>query len=292
MAISRRHTLFALFSVGLGLLAFGPLKQLVSFSLHVGHSDSSHVLLIPFVSAVLLFWKRNTLFRDVRSAALLSVIPFAAAVILYRFGMTRAAELTEGDYLAATVGAVILTWLGGVVAFYGVPTFRAGLFPLLFLALAVPVPSRLFHDTARFLQIGSTWLVSALFTLSGTPAYRNDFVFMLPGLTIEVAEGCSGIRSTLGIVILTLVAAHLLLKSSWTKAALLAAAVLISLLKNAVRIATLSLLAIHWDKGFITGRLHNDGGIVFMLIGLALLYPVLALLIRSESRNLASGVQL
>jgi exosortase len=134
-------------------------------------------------------------------------------------------------------------------------------------------------------------MVAVLFAVTGTPAYREGTVFMLPDLTIEVARECSGIRSTLGILIVTLLAGQLFLKLSWKKAALLIAVIPISLFKNAVRIWTLSLLAIHWDMSFITGRLHHDGGIVFMMIGLGLMYPLLLLLIRSEEKTSPSGVQ-
>jgi exosortase len=189
-------------------------------------------------------------------------------------------------------GSVIVFWLSGFLLFYGSAAFKAGLFPLLFLSLAIPIPSRVFHEIARLLQSGSAWMVSILFTISGTPTYRQDFVFTLPGLAIEVAEACSGIRSTLGIFIITLLGANLLLKSNWSKTALLLAVVPISLFKNAMRIVVISLLAVHWDLRFITGRLHHDGGVVFMMIGLGLMYPLLALLIRSEQKNVASGVRL
>jgi exosortase/archaeosortase family protein len=65
----------------------------------------------------------------------------------------------------------------------------------------------------------------------------------------------------------------------------------VSLFKNAVRIVTLTLLALHVDMSFLTGSLHQDGGIVFMMIGLAILYPFLVLLMRSEEKNLYRGVQ-
>jgi len=44
-------------------------------------------------------------------------------------------------------------------------------------------------------------------------------------------------------------------------------------------------LAIHYDMGFLTGSLHHEGGILFMLGGLGLLYPVLLLLVRSEEKT-------
>jgi exosortase len=131
-----------------------------------------------------------------------------------------------------------------------------------------------------------------LFILTGTPAYRiSDVVFALPGLTIEVAEACSGIRSTLGIFIVTTLAAYLSLRSRWKRTVLVLLVIPISLLKNAVRIVTLSLLAIHLDMGFITGNLHHEGGIFFMMFGLCLMYPVLILLMRSEKKEFNIGVR-
>jgi exosortase/archaeosortase family protein len=55
------------------------------------------------------------------------------------------------------------------------------------------------------------------------------------------------------------------------------------LIKNGVRIATLTLLANYVDRDFLYGRLHHQGGIVFFLIGLASLLPVYWLLRRGET---------
>lgn len=38
-----------------------------------------------------------------------------------------------------------------------------------------------------------------LFRVSGIPVFRDNYVFILPGITIEVAKECSGIRSSLDI---------------------------------------------------------------------------------------------
>jgi hypothetical protein len=56
-----------------------------------------------------------------------------------------------------------------------------------------------------------------------------------------------------------------------------------TVVKNAIRIATLTLLAMHVDIGFLTGRLHQQGGILFFLVTVILVAPLLALLRRSET---------
>jgi exosortase/archaeosortase family protein len=54
------------------------------------------------------------------------------------------------------------------------------------------------------------------------------------------------------------------------------------LVKNGIRIVTLTLLATYVDPGFLVGSLHRKGGVVFFLIGLALLWPVYWWLRRGE----------
>jgi exosortase/archaeosortase family protein len=56
----------------------------------------------------------------------------------------------------------------------------------------------------------------------------------------------------------------------------------IAVIKNAIRIVALSLLAMHVDQSFLTGQLHHEGGFVFFLLALGLLAPLFVLLKRSE----------
>ena len=59
----------------------------------------------------------------------------------------------------------------------------------------------------------------------------------------------------------------------------------IAIFKNAVRIVTLSSLGVYVDRGFLFGKLHHQGGLLFALIALAIFVPLLLLLQRSEIRS-------
>jgi exosortase/archaeosortase family protein len=63
----------------------------------------------------------------------------------------------------------------------------------------------------------------------------------------------------------------------------------VTILKNAIRIVSLSLLSIHVDPGFMEGWLHRSGGIVFLVIAMGLLLPVLTLLSHLERETGVSG---
>ena len=91
-----------------------------------------------------------------------------------------------------------------------------------------------------------------------------------------------GIRSSIALFITSLLAAHLFLHTGWKKLVLILAAFPISMFKNAVRIVTLSLLAARVDQRIVTSSLHEEGGIPFFLLALAMLAPILLMLRRSE----------
>jgi exosortase/archaeosortase family protein len=61
------------------------------------------------------------------------------------------------------------------------------------------------------------------------------------------------------------------------------------IIKNGVRIATLTLLANYVNPQFLFGRLHRQGGFVFFLLGLALLLPVFWWLKRREASPVPAG---
>ena len=131
-----------------------------------------------------------------------------------------------------------------------------------------------------------------MFRLLGVPVLRDGFVLMLPGVSIEIAKECSGINSSIALLIIMLLVAHETLHSTWRRVLLVLITIPLSILKNAIRIVTLTMLATHVDPGFLNGRLHHEGGFVFYLISLALVYPIWKLLQKTEKpRSIPSPPQ-
>src|SRR4029077_11331433 len=56
----------------------------------------------------------------------------------------------------------------------------------------------------------------------------------------------------------------------------------LSIVKNGIRIATLTLLSLYVNPAFLAGSLHRDGGFVFFFLALAMMFPVLRLLEKTE----------
>lgn len=142
-----------------------------------------------------------------------------------------------------------------------------------------------------FLQRVSTTMSVWLFGLLGVPVQRDGFVLhLVNNVSVEVTRECSGIRSTMAMLLLSLMACYFYLKTTWRQALFIAVAVVLTVAKNAARIVTLALLGAYVDPGFLYGRLHSEGAVIFFLLAMALLAPLLLFLRHQENAHSHSPV--
>src|SRR6266481_3049539 len=286
---SKRWLLFTVWIVVSSLLFAKPLIALVRLSLT--NDDASHLILIPFLTAGLLFMERRTIFNNLSFNTGGGIFLFLSVIIA--LSVRFAGDKVPPDLrLTGNSLALILLWITGFAFSFGKAAVKSAYFSFLFLFLTVPLPNFLLERIISLLQAGSAEITEVLFNLTGVPVLREGLVFHLARLNIEVARECSGIRSTLALFVLTLPVVHYSFHSLWRKLFFLTCAFFMMILKNGIRIVTLSLLAMYVDPSFLSGTLHHKGGIVFFLLGLLLLLPVLLLLRRGESPALAGKKKL
>lgn len=277
---TRRHWYFAGFVAASVIVSWKALTALALFSLQ--EESSSHILLIPVISIYLLYSERARISKSVRLGAIRTVFLIVAAVVILILYFAERFFARQASYLPLAIFLLVLSWIGTFALFYGSSAMRAALFPLGFLLLMIPLPEHVLARTIYFLQSGSTDIAYSLFRAVGVPVFRQGFFLTVPGVTIEVATECSGIRSSVALFITCLLAAHLFLRTPWKQLLFVLLAVPLALIKNGIRIVTLTLLSIYVDPTFLTGNLHRKGGFVFFLLALAILAPVLLFLEKSE----------
>ena len=281
-SVVTRHTVFLLLCGVGAALFFSPMVQLLKMSFH--SELYSHIPVIPLISLFILFVGRKRVLDDVSWGwAGIVLLALGSAALL---NGNRIGGLDKNDYLSMVMAGAVLWFIGSFVLAYGGKAFKKAMFPLLLLAFVIPIPKFILEPFVDLLLIGSAYFTDLIFSLTGVPVYREGFVFALPGVTIEVAEQCSGIRSSIALIITSVLAGYLFLKSGWTRLILVLSFFPITVFKNAMRIVTLSLLASYVDMRFITGSwLHKSGGIPFFAVGLVLMAPVLLALVNLEKKG-------
>src|SRR5271156_434324 len=255
------------------------------FSLVRANDTFSQIPLIPLLSLFLIYENRAAIFAEVSIGRILGAALIIPGMVLIAIGKLNLWQLGSTNTVSLLMLAAFLVWLGAFGLFFGARAFRVACFPLFFLVFMVPIPEPALSKIIYFLQAGSSEMVELFFRMAGVPYLRHGFIFELPGVAIRVAEECSGIRSSLALLITTVLAGHVFLRSGWRKLVLCVLVIPVVVLKNGLRIATLSILAIYVNPGFLYGRLHHQGGVVFFLIALLPMAFVLLLLQKSENKN-------
>lgn len=284
--VSWRGAYFFL-STCLIVLAFSsPLGTLISLGLGTSHDADqySQIVVIPLVCLYLILRKRKVIFADTECSVISGISLMLIGFAFLLADKLALGKLSQNDYLCGLMASLVVLEIGTFVLFFGTRAFRLARFPLLVLGLMIPFPSWFLDRTVRFLQDGSAVVTAFLLNLTGMPFVREGLVFHLPtNLNIFIADDCSGIRSSIALLIASLVASDVFLRKGWTKLVLNLAVLPLSLFKNGLRIATLSLLSVYVDRRFISGDLHRDGGIVFYLIACGILGLLLWRLRKSEA---------
>ena len=259
-----------------------PLRE---FATYTAHSDvHSYVLLIPFVTAYLIYIRWRQLSGELTTSWGPAVV-LAALGVGALFASQHFSNLGRNDHMTLVALSFVCFAITGVFLFLGAKWARSAMFPLFFLAFMIPLPEIVVDTLEEASKQASAEVASWLFLITGTPFLRSQTLFQLPGITITVAKECSGIRSSLVLIITSLLAANMFLRATWRRALLMAAVIPLGLLRNAARILVISLLCVHIGPHMINSVIHRRGGPVFFALSLVPLFAMLWLLRRQEIKQ-------
>jgi exosortase len=223
----------------------------------------THGFLIPPIAALLAWrqWRYVTAERR-RGTTWLGILLTLASTVLVIWAMRWQ------NYVVAILGLVTLI-LGILLYLEGWSRVKHWLFPVLFLALMVPLP---------FVDLASPWLESftarsatELARLVGISAVQQGGEITLPSTSIVVGAPCSGLRSLVTMVTVGIGWVYLVEGKPTAKAALLLAIVPLVALSNVLRIAILLVVAVVFGQEVALSYYHDWSSPILFLMALGLL---------------------
>jgi exosortase len=253
----------------------------------------SHGLLIPFIIGYIVWIQREHFTRDgARPGTVLGggMVLFALVML---FAGTAGAEL----FLQRISLVVMLAGL--VIFFWGHRLLRVMLVPFGLLLLAIPIPAIIFNKVAFPLQIFASRFAVWSMSMWGIPVLRQGNVIeLLPRgalqtRKLEVVEACSGIRSLMTLLTLSVVFAYFTyptptdgddndkgsfawLKSFgwWRSVIIVLSAVPIAILTNALRVSGTGVLSHYYGTEVADGFFHSFSGWVIYIVAFLMLFAV------------------
>lgn len=287
--LSARASFFILFNIFYSFVFFTHFARLLRFAHEQPHYP--HFFLILLVSFWLLFMRWKALYTCTEYYVQGGVLLMLPGSLCYVLGVKLEPVMNSHDFMALSTSGMVIAWIGGFVTFLGGKAAKVAIFPLSFLIFIIPLPEKLLYTVITALQYASAEMTALLFHLTPLPVFREGLVFVLPGLTIEVARECSSIRSSMALLITGVLVSHLFLRRWWSRSIILALVYPLAVLKNGIRIVALCLLTLQVDRGFMTGHLHTRGGAVFFGLALVIMLGLLVGLRKLETRQSSQGQQ-
>jgi exosortase C (VPDSG-CTERM-specific) len=259
----------ACFAIAL-LIAFSqPLLALMTYAAR--SQLFSYILLIPLVSAYLLYVRRDQLPKNYVTDLPIASVCLAAglSVLAFVYWSDFVGRMPgNNDRLVLLTLSFLCCLAAGGFFFFGRDWMWAAAFPLAYLIFMVPMPDAMADALEIASKSAAAEVANLLFHLSGTPFLRAGPIFQLPDITIEVAQECSGIRSSWVLFMTSILAANLFLKTPWRRFALVVFVIPLGILRNGFRILVIGLLCVRIGPQMIHSLIHRRGGPVFFVLSL------------------------
>ena len=276
---------FLLAFFGLSLLFIPILLKL--FELSQAEDLYSHLPLIPIVSGYLVWSMKEDLPTASAPRPKLSLIPalLGCVIVIIVMLLNGPKSWQIENYLGSMTLAYVILVISISFCFFGTETLKAIQFPLAFLLCFIPLPTFAVYGLEFFFQYTSAEVAYWFIKLMDIAVLRESWlVFRLPTISIQVASECSGIRSSLVLFIVSLVASHLFLRSQWKRVFLVIFVIPLAIVRNALRVATIAAVCVHIGPEMIDSWVHKRGGPYFFALSMVPFMIVLYILLRSERK--------
>jgi len=204
------------------------------FSRLLTSEDYSYGLLLPVVSAYVVYLKWPQIRRLPWRPAWPGLMLLAAGLLLYLMGVLSTDLYSPALSLVVSLGGVI--FLSG-----GWQALRLLAFPLVLLVFMIPLPQYLTQKLTLPLQLVSSQVATSLLHLIGVPAVRQGNVIDLGVRQLQVVAACSGLRYILALLALGIIFCYFYQRRAWKAAILMIAVIPAAIFANALRVAGMGL---------------------------------------------------
>lgn len=238
----------------------------------------SHGILIPFVSAWLIWQKRE----ELRQTEIIES-PWGLRLIILGIAIHLISAVFRIYFSSGFSMLIVLAGL--ILYFWGSKVFKKVAFPATFLFFMVPLPEVVITNISFRLKLFAAHIATILLNNMRIPAIQDGSIIHMRHTQVIVDDVCSGLRSLISLTALGSIFAYWLkvpiislaatgsifaywMNSSATKKIFLFLMTIpIAIITNVCRVIILSSIGEIWGAEYASGFMHDATG--FMVFALA-----------------------
>lgn len=224
----------------------------------------SHGFLVPLVSGYFLWANRKSILEaEVKPAG------WGLWIVLLGVAQLIVGSLAT-EYFTMRTSMIVIT--GGVIIYVmGWEPYKRMQLPLLYLILMVPIPAIIYDSMTMPLKLFVAKVSVKGLVAFGYPVLREGNIIMLPNITLEVADACSGLRSLMSLIALSVAFAFLTQRGVWKKWVLIVSALPVAVVTNILRVFVTGILAKHYGKVAAEGFFHEFAGFMVFFVAMVIM---------------------
>jgi len=241
------------------------------------HSNNSHGILVPLISAFLIWQKRDQIKQVSISNSIWGAVILAGSMFIYVVSYAGAVAVVSRIMIVFSLIGLTLFTLGNSI-------FSLIRFPLAYLIFMVPVPDSMYNLLAFPLQLFATRVSALVIKALTIPAFREGNMLYFAQTQLEVAEACSGLRSIMSFIMLSFLFAYMMDNIYWKRITIILSAIPLAIFANILRVTGTGILAHFYGEKVARGFLHEFSGLAVFAFGFVLLFSEYVLLDRLKRK--------
>ncbi|MBN2654311.1 MAG: exosortase/archaeosortase family protein [Nitrospirae bacterium] len=233
----------------------------------------SHGFLVPLVAGYFFWQRRQEIFKLDSKPSNVGIYALIFWAAMYIIGSYASEYFTMRSSIVVLIAALVLIY-------FGMEALKLMALPIGYLFLMVPIPYIIYDSFAFPLKLFVTKVSVFALKLMGIVVLREGNVIMFPNIILEVADACSGMRSIMSLLALSVAVAFVGNFSAAKRWILILSAIPIAIATNAGRVIATGLLSQFWGARAAEGFFHEFAGMAVFGVAMVMLIGLAALLRR------------
>ena len=227
----------------------------------------SHGILIPFVTAFLIWQKKDELkiIAPQRSGWGLPLI--VIGVLIHLMSSLLRIYFSSGF-------SMLIVLVGLILHFYGSAILKKIIFPIAFLFFMIPLPLVVIVNISFKMKLFAADIAAKLLNYMGLLAVREGSIIQMRHAYVIVDDVCSGLRSLISLAALGSIFAYWLNGAMYKRIFLFVSTIPIAIVTNVCRVVLLASISEIWGPPYATGWIHDVSGFFVFALAFVLLYVV------------------
>jgi exosortase len=241
------------------------------FRLACRDEESSHIWLVPFLAAWLVWVRRDDLSKISPRSSWLGPVLVAAGWMLGRWAFFKAVRHGPLQFSA------VIILLGCMLSVLGPSVLRKAWPAVLVLVFLIPVPGMIRERMAIPLERATAAATTDVLHVSGFPVSRSGNQIQINKYPVTVAEGCNGLRMIFPLFLVVYVFCFTLPLRPWVRVLLLITSPISAIICNVLRLIPTVLLYGYASKN-TADSFHSLSGWPMVCIAFVALMGLIKLL--------------